>query len=186
MSDMEDDKDTQQVFDAMLDAVEPVDLRPERAAAMKRRILARVDAAVGAPWPDRQGLITIRAAEGDWQAFMPKVALKVLMRDGDTMTYLMRIEPGGMVPPHDHPQTEECVVLDGEAYIGDLRVKAGDYHAAPAGKPHGLLRSDGGALLFLRGAVPAAKNVRWGDLDAYAPLLPESLRNRIGRWKGPE
>jgi quercetin dioxygenase-like cupin family protein len=170
----------------MLDTLEPVKLTPDREAAMKGRLLARVEASLGAPARDTNGLITIREDEGDWQPFMPKIRIKVLIREGESMTYLLRLEPGAMVPPHEHPQTEECVVLEGEARIGDLVVKAGDYHAAPAGHPHGLLRSDTGALLFLRGAAPSAKQVQWRNIDAYAPIVPEVLRNKVGRWKAPE
>ena len=109
--------------------------------------------------------------------------IAVLMREGDTMSYLMRLEAGAVIPPHDHPQTEECVVLEGEVRIGEESVHPGDYHVVRAGHAHELLRSDSGALLFLRGAVPSAKQVRWGSFDAYAALLPRSVREKFGRWK---
>jgi hypothetical protein len=35
-----------------------------------------------------------------------------------------------------------------------VTARAGDYHLAPRGVPHGWLRSRTGALLFLRGANP--------------------------------
>jgi len=181
MSDAMDDDQQNEVHAAMNEALEPMALTPDREAAMKRRLFARIDAAQGSPAADERGLITIRADEGDWQRFMPKVGMKVLMRQGDTLTYLLRLEPGAVVPPHDHPLTEECVVLAGEARIGDLVVRAGDYHAAPAGRPHGLLSSENGALLFLRGAVPSARQLRWGSLDTYVALIPEALRGGLGR-----
>jgi len=182
MSDtMDHDRQENEVHAAMNEALEPAPLAPDREAAMRRRLFARVDAAQGAPAADERGLITIRAEEGDWQPFLSKVGMKVLMRQGDTLTYLLRMAPGAVIPPHDHPQTEECVVLSGEARIGDLVVRAGDYHAAPAGRPHGLLSSEHGALLFLRGAVPSAKQLRWGSLDTYVALIPGSLRGSLGR-----
>lgn len=181
-----DEKIHQGIHEAMLEALEPASLAPDREAAIKRRLLARVEASSGAPPRDADGLITIRSAEGDWQPFVPKISMKVLMREGDMLTYLLKLEPGAMVPPHDHPQTEECLALEGEARIGELVVKAGDYHAAPAGQPHGLFRSDTDALLFLRGAVPSASQVKWRSIDANAPLVSEVVRNHIGRWKAPE
>lgn len=179
MSDAMDDDVVNEVHAAMNEALGSVALSADREAAMKRRLFARMDAAQGAPAADERGLITIRADAGDWQRFMPKVDMKVLMRQGDTLTYLLRLEPGAVVPPHDHPQTEECVVLAGEARIGDLVVRAGDYHAAPAGKPHGLVSSESGALLFLRGAVPSPRQLRWGSLDTYLALIPEAMRGGL-------
>jgi quercetin dioxygenase-like cupin family protein len=181
-----DDVEQERMHEALLEALAPVELAAERTEAMKRRLLARVEASQSAPAGMPPGLSTVRAGEGEWQSFMPKVRIKVLMREGDTMSYLLRLEPGAMLPPHDHPQTEECVVLEGEVRIGSQVVHPGDYHVARAGHDHGLLRSDSGALLFLRGAVPSARQVRWGSLDAYAPLVPQSMRDKLGRWKGPE
>lgn len=186
MSEAMDDSGQREVHEVMNEALGPVALAPDREAAMKRRLFARVDAALGSPAADERGLITIRADAGDWQPFVPKVSMKVLMRQGDTLTYLLRLEPGAVVPPHDHPQTEECVVLSGEARIGDLVIRAGDYHAAPAGRPHGMVTSDEGALLFLRGVAPSAKQLRWGSLDTYVALIPAALRGHVGRRQAPE
>ena len=41
--------------------------------------------------------------------------------------------------------------LEGEVWLGDVSARAGDYHLARSGIPHGVLRTDGGCLLFLRG-----------------------------------
>ena len=180
-----DDAEQERMHEAMLEALQPADLPAERSAAMKRRLLARVEAS-GKAAAMPAGLSTVRADEGEWKSFMPKVQIKVLMREGDTMSYLLRLDPGAMLPPHDHPQTEECVVLEGEVRIGEQVLRPGDYHVARAGHEHGLLRSETGALLFLRGAVPSAKQVRWGALDAYAPLVPQGLREILGRLKASE
>jgi len=94
----------------------------------------------------------------------------------------LKLEPGAAVVPHDHPVDEECLVLEGEARIGELVVRAGDYHLAPRGKPHGMITSEHGALLFLRGAVPHASQVRWLSRDAVLALAPEALRRFIERW----
>lgn len=117
--------------------------------ALRARLLAR---ARRSPPP---GLRTVRADEGDWRPLLPRVYLKPLAREGDTLTYLLRLDPGGTIPPHEHPQDEECIVLAGEVSMGELVLRAGDYHLAPRGVPHGALQSGTGALLFLRGAVPA-------------------------------
>ena len=167
---------TRELHEMLLNALQPIDLEAERREAIKQRLLERV-AAAGAMAP----LVTIRSDEGEWHPVLPKVSMKVLLRARDSLTYLLRLEPGAKFPPHDHPQTEECIVLEGEARIGDLVVRAGDYHAATAGCPHGLLASERGALLFLRGAVPSAKHVHWTSKDTYAALIAGALGKMADR-----
>lgn len=130
------------------------------AATIRERVFKRIRAA--------QGLTTIQAGEGKWLPFSPKVSIKVLRRDGETQSYLLRLEAGAVVLPHVHGHDEECMVLEGEVRIGDLVVKQGAYHLAPRGVPHEPIRSDTGALLFLRGAIPAAGQVRWGRAALHA------------------
>jgi quercetin dioxygenase-like cupin family protein len=81
---------------------------------------------------------------------LPLVQVKVLHSDGRYNSILLRMEPGSSVPAHFHDDDEECVVLEGRVRIGDVGVSAGDYHLALSGSRHGELRSDTGALLFLR------------------------------------
>jgi len=58
---------------------------------------------------------------------------------------------GGRLPAHVHDGEEECIMLSGDAFFGDLLVQAGDFHLAPPGSEHGVTTTDGGALAFLRG-----------------------------------
>jgi anti-sigma factor ChrR (cupin superfamily) len=80
----------------------------------------------------------------------------VLHHDGDTLSYLLRLEAGAALPAHRHPQDEECLVLEGEMHIGELVVPTGGYHLGRKGVLHDRLTSPAGALIFLRGAVPDA------------------------------
>ncbi len=125
---------------------------PEVAARLKARILGQVRAEA-AP-PGLQATFTLRADEGDWVRLAPKVEIKVLRRDAESRSFLLCLGPGAVLPPHAHPLEEECYVLEGEVRFGDIQVRAGDYHLAPRGVPHGLVRSREGALLLLRGANP--------------------------------
>jgi quercetin dioxygenase-like cupin family protein len=134
------------IRDPLLAAIEPVMPAAAAASALRERVLARVRAA--------PAMVTIRAGEGRWQPFLPKVEIKVLREADGYLNYLMRLEAGARVPAHDHPMDEECLVLEGEINIGDLVVRAGDYHVAPRGVHHGVLESRAGALLFLRSAIP--------------------------------
>lgn len=181
---MNDDReDTLQdaVRDALLDAIKPEFPEPNRVQAIKQRLMRRVDADRPVSGPDARGLLTVRANEGDWKAFLPNVSIKVLRRETDALTYLLKLEPGAALLPHEHPQDEECIVLSGEARIGDLVVRAGDYHCAYAGNPHGVISSEQGAVLFLRGAVPAANQVRW-SVSTLAALTTASVRKFVDRW----
>lgn len=100
-----------------------------------------------------QAPLTIRAGEGAWSNFAAGVQAKLLRQDAESRSMLLRIAPGASVAPHDHPVDEECLVLEGEAFIGGRSMLPGDYQVAPRGTPHGTLHSDGGALLFVRGAA---------------------------------
>jgi hypothetical protein len=130
------------------------------AATMRERLLKRIRVS--------QGLTTIQPNEGEWAPFSPKVTIKILHRDFDTQSYLLRLEPGAVVLPHVHGQDEECIVLEGEVRIGDLVVRQGAYHLAPRGVSARAIRSETGALLFLRGAIPGARQVRWGRAALHA------------------
>jgi len=141
----------------LLDATQPDsghELDALDAATIRERVLKRIHSA--------QALTTIQAEEGQWSPFSPKVSIKVLRRDANTQSYLLRMEPGAVLLPHVHDDDEECMVLEGEVRIGNLVVKQGAYHLAPRGVEHEPIHSERGAVLFLRGAIPAARQVRWG------------------------
>jgi anti-sigma factor ChrR (cupin superfamily) len=131
----------------LLLAIAPVAPAQAVAAGMKRKLLEAVrkdNAPVG------DNYVTVRSDAGTWMNLLPHVQVKVLHTDGRYNSILLRMEPGSALPAHFHEDDEECVVMEGEVSIGDVRVKAGDYHLALSGSRHGELRSDTGALLFLR------------------------------------
>jgi quercetin dioxygenase-like cupin family protein len=129
-------------------AVTPEPVDPAAQARVKSRLLRRI-AAESTPRH-----LTMTPGGGGWQPFGPGLTMKVLHHDGDTMSYLVRLAAGASLPAHRHPVDEECVVLEGEMCIGDLVVGAGGYHLGRRGVLHDQLTSPGGALIFLRGAVP--------------------------------
>ena len=130
------------------------------AATVRDRLRRRIRAT--------KSITTIQPTEGEWAPFSPKVMIKVLRRDVATQSYLLRLEAGAVLLPHVHGCDEECMVLEGELQIGHLIVRQGAYHLAPTGVPHEPIRSEKGALLFLRGAIPAARQVRWGRAAVHA------------------
>lgn len=123
---------------------------PAQARGMRRRLMERVADA------DTSHL-TIAAEAGDWQPWLAGVQIKVLHEHAGVLSYLLRLEPGASLPPHRHPRDEECVVLEGRLQVGShTEIGPGGYHLAHRGALHATVRSDTGATLFLRGAVPEA------------------------------
>lgn len=137
-------RDTE-ILDALLVGLEPVAPSRERALLLRERVLsvARVDGAV-------DDKVTIHADAGKWRSILPKVSMKMLHATAQSRSFLLRLEPGGSLPPHDHPGDEECMVLEGEVFLGAVHATAGAFHLAPRGTRHGEIRSPAGALLYLR------------------------------------
>jgi quercetin dioxygenase-like cupin family protein len=130
-------------------AIEPIE-----RSLMRSRLLARVrDAA-----PERSN-VTMEQHDGAWEPFSPRVQIKILRHDPQSTSYLLKLEAGAIIWPHRHHQDEECVVLEGRVRIGELDVGAGTYHLAPSGRNHEPIRSENGAVLFLRGSMPSARDL---------------------------
>ena len=62
--------------------------------------------------------LTIDCHEGEWQPILAGVAIKVLREHEGVLSYLLRLDPGAVLPPHRHPRDEECVVLEGRLRVG--------------------------------------------------------------------
>ena len=90
--------------------------------------------------------------EGDWLEIGVGVLKKNLWSDDTRTSRFYRLQPGARMPEHTHLLDEECMMLEGEVFLGDLLLRTGDYHLAPAGTVHGEVYSDVGATLFVRGA----------------------------------
>ena len=124
-----------------------------QARAIRRRLLERVA-------DDDSSHLTIDGEQGEWQPFLDGVAIKVLREHGGVLSYLLRLEPGATLPPHRHPHDEECIVLEGRLQMGSLiEIGPGGYHLAHSGALHATIRTETGATIFLRGAVPEAAQV---------------------------
>jgi anti-sigma factor ChrR (cupin superfamily) len=131
-------------------AIDPEPLDAATQARIKRRLLQRIAA-------DSTGRhLTLEPGADGWQPFGDGLSIKVLHEADGIMSYLLRLAPGAALPPHRHPVDEECVVLEGEVRIGDVRLGAGGFHLGRKDVLHDRLHSDGGAVIYLRGAVPEA------------------------------
>jgi len=131
--------------------LQPVELGANRRSRLRHRILDRVLD------PAPEGTFTLRAADPSWSAFNDRVEVRFLRRDlalGD-QTILIRMHPGAVIDAHSHAMEEECYVIDGEIEIGNHRLRRGDMHVASRGAKHERIRSATGALLLVRGEIPA-------------------------------
>jgi quercetin dioxygenase-like cupin family protein len=102
------------------------------------------------------GTLTIRAATMRWLAAGPGVEVMVVRsnRERNDQTVLIRMQPGSEVVGHRHTMEEECLILEGEVYIGGHRLGRGDMHVASPGAVHAPIRSTAGALLLIRSEIP--------------------------------
>jgi len=163
------------VLDALLAAIAPAALSPAERDGLHARILDSVRPQIcvqpvpaepvpAEPVPAAQAAqrepppstYTIRAADMRWVSVGAGVEVKVLRMDRDRkdQTVLIRMQPGSVVVGHRHTQEEECLVLEGEVYIGDYRLSAGDMHVARPGAVHEPIRAPHGALLLIRSEMP--------------------------------
>ncbi len=132
-------------------------IAPADAAGLLKRVLARVR-------EEASAFTTVRADAAGWQAVMPGVELKLLQRDDTVYSFLLRLAPNARVPAHAHDADEECLVLEGEGYVGDIFLRRGDYHLARRGSRHGAIRTEAGAVIFLRGPCPLLEYIATGRI----------------------
>jgi len=132
------------LFDGAKEIEPPEEVFSKIESAIDRRIASGADTSV-----------TIREDEGDWVTIAPGVQKKRLYLDDHAQkeAYLLDFKPGAGMPEHDHHATEDCLVLAGDFWIGDLQLKAGDFHAAFAPSQHLPCRSEHGCRLFIKAAA---------------------------------
>ncbi len=126
---------------------------------LKARLWERLEAETGGPqvWKSWTAdspapLHVVRAGEGTWQTIgLAGIFVKKLYSDPerDTVTMLIRMEPGAEYPAHQHGGPEQCLVLEGDLCVGDLVLQAGDYQCAPPDSIHDVSRTRGGCLLLI-------------------------------------
>jgi quercetin dioxygenase-like cupin family protein len=104
------------------------------------------------------------ARAGQWRLPEPQagktscqgVAMRPLCVSGDVASMLVRMDPGAKGADHGHALDEDCLVLQGDMYLGDILLRAGDYQLAPAGGSHFDIASDEGALFYFHGLLDPA------------------------------
>jgi ChrR Cupin-like domain len=89
-------------------------------------------------------------AEGDWRVCLPGVEMK---RMWSSQTFLLRCQPGAVIPHHAHGQIENIVVIMGDLEVGGRILTSGDYHASPSKSLHGDTRTRRGCVFLVQYAA---------------------------------
>jgi ChrR Cupin-like domain len=116
-------------------------------AGLFDRILDAIDAGE----TELPGTLTRRAGTDSWTEMAPGVSFTVLFEDpvARRRSLLVRALPGSNYGAHSHDLGhEECLVLEGDLIMGDLKLLPGDYHLAPKGSAHPAATTMSGCLLY--------------------------------------
>jgi hypothetical protein len=133
----------------------PLDLAVGRESPPKD-VFDRIVAALDADTGEVPGTLTRRAGTGVWTEMSPGVTYTVLFDDplAKRRAMLVRALPGSTYESHLHDQGhEECLVLEGDLIMGDLKLLAGDFHLAAKGSAHPPATTVSGCLLYLSTAL---------------------------------
>jgi anti-sigma factor ChrR (cupin superfamily) len=135
------------------------ELSSQAAAAIKQKVMQRI----GTNVTPVTGSIKSLMSNSDWRVLTKGLHVKLLHDDGKTISWLLRLLPGGCLPEHDHADgVEECMVIEGELKINGAPFKAGDYQVAYPGSIHHEVASETGAVLFLKSPVSRKKDLMLG------------------------
>jgi len=97
------------------------------------------------------GPFTVRDAEAPWPDYAPGIQRRVLWQRDGMAAMLYRGQPGISVPQHTHGHDEDCLMVEGELFLDDMLLQAGDYQLAPAGTGHRITATDVGAVIYAHG-----------------------------------
>lgn len=93
-----------------------------------------------------------RGSDGAWLPFgVPGIQMKPLSEDPSTgtRTFLLKLNPGATLPPHNHADAEHCFVVEGEVFDHEHSLRAGDYELRLAGSKHAAVSTKTGAVVLI-------------------------------------
>lgn len=134
-------------------ALLPADAKVQAGAQGLLRVYLRRHGQAGPFQAPAQALLNPAPS---WQPLREGVDISPLYGEGAAVSLLARFAPGGRVPGHPHGIDEECLMVDGDLFLGDLLLREGEFQFAPSGSQHGELFADAPCLLFFHGAIDAA------------------------------
>jgi putative transcriptional regulator len=89
--------------------------------------------------------------ESSWEDVAPGISCRLLSTDAaaDRVSMLVRLAEGASYPPHQHAGVEELYLLQGELWIDDRQLLAGDYNRAEQGTSDQRVWSPTGCMCLL-------------------------------------
>jgi anti-sigma factor ChrR (cupin superfamily) len=89
--------------------------------------------------------------EHAWESVAPGISCALLATDSRRrcVSMLVTLAPGTDYPPHTHAGVEELHLLDGELWIDDRKLVAGDYNRAEPGTADKRVWSETGCTCVL-------------------------------------
>jgi len=128
------------VVESLAEPIEPVEPSP----IIRERLLQRI----------AKPLFIQSNDEGVWKDFpLPGIRYRMLYADEKRYTALVRMSAGSRYPAHTHSDVEECLVLEGEVWVGSQLLRAGDYQRGHPGTFHDEQRTENGCLMLLNAAL---------------------------------
>jgi len=99
-----------------------------------------------------------RWATPEWEQVAPGIECKLLATDAERhrVSMLVRLAPNASYPPHTHAGVEEMFLLDGELWIDERKLFAGDYNYGAPGAGDDRVWSETGCTCLL---VTSTKDV---------------------------
>ncbi len=90
-------------------------------------------------------------SEPEWEQVAPGIECKLLATDTERhrVSMLVRLAPGASYPAHTHAGTEELHLLDGELWIDERKLFAGDYNYGAPGAGDERVWSETGCTCLL-------------------------------------
>jgi ChrR Cupin-like domain len=89
--------------------------------------------------------------DAGWPPFAPGIQRRVMWHRDGQAAMLYFAQPGAQVPLHTHGHDEECLMVQGELFLDDVLLRAGDYQLAPAGTGHHITQTDTGVVIYAHG-----------------------------------
>ena len=113
------------------------------APALRDRVLAAVEDAARGPVFVQGDSLFARSQQLEFVTIAPGVEIKTLFHDSATnaRTAIVRMAANTAFPPHEHHGIEDLYLIAGDAWVGDVPMRAGDYCRAPSGSEHNDVRS---------------------------------------------
>lgn len=104
------------------------------------------------------GIHVARGTDGTWQEFWDGIAIKTLWHSTKSgrHVFLIRIQPGAILPEHRHSGDEECMVIEGDLVVNGVTFGPGDFQVAFASTVHPVITSRGGCTCLISVQLRAA------------------------------